>query len=377
MNGLGERARKSLDRGSQTVESKRKSVPAPVAAAVVAVAQSFSAADRVTQVTIDDEEGGQRLDNYLFRRAKGVPKSHIYRIVRGGEVRVNGKRVEAAYRLEIGDVLRIPPMRVADRPSDEAARLASGKREKSIALRIVHEDDALLVVDKPAGVAVHGGSGISFGVIEQLRALRPDAKFLELVHRLDRDTSGLLMIAKKRSALVRLHEDLREGRVKKNYLACVIGPWPEARRQVKAPLVKFNLADGERRVRIANNDDAGAMSAHTLFALVERFHGPDGDYALLDVELKTGRTHQIRVHLAHLGRPIVGDEKYGDFALNRRLTRASAASRVVLRRMFLHAATLQVVHPQTGTTMHFGAPLPAECLAFVEALRRCETGKAP
>ncbi len=367
MNGLGERSRKGLDR---SVSSGPPS--APVAAVKpVPDAPAFSAADRVTQVEIGDDDAGQRLDNYLFRRAKGVPKSHIYRIVRGGEVRVNGKRVDAAYRLEGGDVLRIPPMRVADRANDDAARLAAGKREKIAALPIVHEDEALLVVDKPAGVAVHGGSGISFGVIEQLRASRPDARFLELVHRLDRDTSGLLMIAKQRKALVRLHEDLREGRVSKRYSAMAIGAWPEARRQVKAPLVKFNLADGERRVRVTDRDDANGMAAHTIFNLVERFAGPAGDFALLDVELRTGRTHQIRVHLAHLGRPIVGDEKYGDFALNHRLMRAStpSAPHPVLRRMFLHAASLALVHPTTGTPLRLAAPLPAECRGFIEGLR--------
>ena len=337
---------------------------------VIAEASSFSAADRVTQVVIGEDEAGQRLDNYLFRRAKGVPKSHLYRIVRGGEVRINGRRIDAAYRLATGDVLRIPPMRVADRSSADAARVLAGKREKHAVLPVVFEDEALLVVDKPAGVAVHGGSGISFGVIEQLRAIRPEARFLELVHRLDRDTSGLLMIAKQRSALVRLHEDLREGRVRKRYLAMASGAWPEARRQVRAPLVKFNLADGERRVRVTDRDDANGMAAHTIFNLVERFATSDGDYALLDVELRTGRTHQIRVHLAHLGRPIVGDEKYGDFALNRRLTRAStpAAPHAVLRRMFLHAASLELLHPKSAAPIRLAAPLPAECRAFVDGL---------
>lgn len=367
MNGLGERARRSPDRPLRTA-------PARVDSAVPEAggAAAFSSAERVTQVTIDEEDAGQRLDNYLVRRAKGVPKSHLYRIVRGGEVRVNGKRVDAAYRLLGGDVVRIPPMRVADRAVDDAARAAAGRREKPMALAIVHEDDALLVVDKPAGVAVHGGSGISFGVIEQLRALRPEARFLELVHRLDRDTSGLLMIAKKRSALVKLHEDLREGRLQKRYAACAVGPWPEARRQVKAPLVKYNLPDGERRVRVAERDDANGMTAHTVFTLVERFDGPVGPFALVDVDLKTGRTHQIRVHLASLGRPVVGDEKYGDFALNRRLTRASHPGDVhpVLRRMFLHAARLEVVHPTTGAALVLSAPLPAECTAFVDGLRR-------
>ncbi len=374
MNGLGERSRKGPDRPGSSEPPAGSPGPRQAGAGAAA----FSAADRVTQVEIGEEDAGQRLDNYLFRRAKGVPKSHIYRIVRGGEIRVNGRRVDAAYRLEGGDVLRVPPMRVADRPSDDAARLAAGKREKSAALPIVHEDDALLVVDKPAGVAVHGGSGISFGVIEQLRASRPDARFLELVHRLDRDTSGLLMIAKQRRALVRLHEDLREGRVSKRYLAAVSGAWPEARRQVKAPLVKFNLADGERRVRVTDRDDANGMAAHTIFHLVERFGGPAGDFALLDVELRTGRTHQIRVHLAHLGRPIVGDEKYGDFALNRRLTRTStpAAPHAVLRRMFLHAASLYLVHPTTGAPLKLSAPMPAECVAFVEGLRALATRPA-
>lgn len=330
---------------------------------------AFSSAERVTQVEIADDDAGQRLDNYLFRRAKGVPKSHIYRIVRGGEVRINGRRVDAAYRLEGGDVLRVPPMRVADRGAADTAPVEA-KRERSAVLRVVHEDEALLVVDKPAGVAVHGGSGLSFGVIEQLRASRPDARFLELVHRLDRDTSGLLMIAKERRALVRLHDDLRCGRVGKRYLALVAGAWPDARRQVKAPLVKY-LVDGERRVRVTDRDDANGLSAHTIFQLMERFGGPAGDFALLDVELRTGRTHQIRVHLAHLGRPIVGDEKYGDFALNRRLARASASAvpRTALRRMFLHAASLDVAHPTTGTPLALSAPLPAECRAFVDGLR--------
>ena len=367
MNGLGERARKPLDGRSSTTVGKGAKVAAPAAG----TGSAFSSADRVTQVTIADEEGGQRLDNYLVRQAKGVPKSHLYRIVRGGEVRVNGKRVDVAYRLIVGDVLRIPPMRVAERTGVDAAR-----RERAFELAIVHEDDALLVIDKPSGVAVHGGSGISFGVIEQLRSQRPEARFLELVHRLDRETSGLLMIAKKRSALVRLHEDLREDRVRKRYLACVVGPWPEARRQVKVPLVKYLLPDGERRVRAADRDAPDAMAAHTIFNRIERFHGSDGDFALLDVELRTGRTHQIRVHAAHLGRPIVGDEKYGDFALNKRLARAASnpPGPATLRRMFLHAAALELTHPVGGQALRFVAPLPRECTSFLDGLRRNEAG---
>jgi 23S rRNA pseudouridine955/2504/2580 synthase len=358
MNSLGERVAKPLDLRS----GKQKRTTE----ADVTTAPAFWAADRVTQVRIGPDEAGQRLDNFLIRHAKGVPKSHIYRIVRGGEVRVNGKRVDVSVRLEPGDVLRLPPLRVADRSDRPVA-----KREKSIAFPIVHEDDALLVIDKPAGVAVHGGSGISFGVIEQLRALRPDARFLELVHRLDRETSGLLLVAKKRSALVKLHAAWRDGQVAKRYLACAVGPWPEARRQVKAPLVKFKLADGERRVRVTNGDDADGMPAHTIFNLIERFDGAAGRYALLDVELKTGRTHQIRVHLAHLGRPIVGDDKYGDFTLNHRFERATTPP--ILKRMFLHAATLELVHPATDEALVLKAPLPTECVIFLDALRRLET----
>jgi 23S rRNA pseudouridine955/2504/2580 synthase len=354
MNGLGEPLAKARPEGLDGVPKAR---PAPRE-----IASKIATADRVTQVRIDADDAGQRLDNYLVRHAKGVPKSHIYRIVRGGEVRVNGRRVDVSRRLEAGDILRIPPLRLASRPTAQA-----GKREKPLALAIVHEDDALLVVDKPAGIAVHGGSGIRFGVIEQLRLLRPEARFLELVHRLDRETSGLLMVAKKRSALIGLHADWRDGRVAKRYAAFAVGPWPETKRQVRVPLVKFTLADGERRVRATTDDDPDGMPAHTIFHCVERFETPDGRFALLDIELKTGRTHQIRVHLAHLQRPIVGDDKYGDFALNHRFARASGPPR--LKRMFLHAASLAFTHPTTGAAMALTAPLPADCAAFVEALR--------
>jgi 23S rRNA pseudouridine955/2504/2580 synthase len=359
MNGLGEMVAEPVDSGPASSVARRphRSVSADGGDGAIAVA------GQVTQVRVGVEEAGQRLDNYLLRHAKGVPKSHIYRIVRGGEVRVNGKRVDVSRRLEAGDTLRIPPMRIAARARDPVAR-----REKATALSIVHEDDAILVVDKPAGIAVHGGSGISFGVIEQLRAQRPEARFLELVHRLDRETSGLLIVAKKRSALVRLHADWRDGRVAKHYLACTAGAWPEARRQVKAPLVKFKLADGERRVRVAGRDDQDGMPALTIFRLVERYAcGPDR-YALLDVEIKTGRTHQIRVHLAHLGRPILGDDKYGDFDVNHRLARA--ASPPVLKRMFLHAASLRFNHPLTDLPLALEAPLPSACRAFLAGMER-------
>ena len=360
MNGLGQRVRKQRDSGSSGVVETL--VPAASGAA------SEPAADRVAHVAIGVDDAGQRLDNFLFRTAKGVPKSHIYRIVRGGEVRINGKRAEVSQRLAAGDIVRVPPLRTAARPP--APDIRDVKREKMVALATVHEDDVLLVVDKPAGVAVHGGSGISFGVIEQLRATRPEARFLELAHRLDRDTSGLLMVAKKRSALVKLHEDLREGKVRKRYLALVSGPWREQRREVKVSLVKFHLPDGERRVRVAKQGDLDAQAAHTVFHLVERFDGPDGPFALLDIELRTGRTHQIRVHLAHLGRPIVGDDKYGDYDVNHRVQRPTGAQRPAFKRMFLHAASLTLVHPSTGEPLTVSAPLPPDCGAFVDALRR-------
>jgi len=322
------------------------------------------ATDRVVQSLIDAEDAGQRLDNYLFRQAKGVPKSHVYRIIRGGEVRINRRRVDADYRLQAGDLLRMPPLRVAQRaPIDPTVR-----NERAVALPIVHEDEDLLIIDKPAGVAVHGGSGIAFGVIEQLRQARPNARFLELAHRLDRETSGLLMVAKKRSALTRLHDDLREGRVRKRYRACVAGPWREQQRRVSAPLVKFLLPDGERRVRVATEADRSALEALTIFHRVETFESADGAFALLDVDLRTGRTHQIRVHLAHLGRPIVGDDKYGDFALNKRLARSSAGG-PAFRRMFLHAAQLAIVHPRTQEAMRFESPLPDACERFLQRLR--------
>ncbi len=369
MNELGDGVRKSPDRRAAATRS-----------AGVSGAPLFLA-DRAAQIEIASDEAGQRLDNFLLRRAKGVPKSHVYRIIRGGEVRVNKKRVDADYRLLEGDVLRVPPMRIAEPAAEHTTKRAVGsmrgggaetKRERATAFEIVFEDDDLVVIDKPAGIAVHGGSGISFGVIEQLRAqrnaTRPDARVLELVHRLDRDTSGLLMIAKKRSALVKLHDDWREGRVKKRYLALASGPWPEAKRQVKVALIKFTQAGGERRVRPAVNDEADAMAACTIFHRLESFDGRDGVFALVDVELKTGRTHQIRAHLAHLGRSIVGDDKYGDFAVNKRLARADSAGSG-LKRMFLHAARLQFAHPRTGEAVDLAAPLPVECARFLDRLR--------
>lgn len=303
-------------------------------------------------VTITEEEAGQRIDNYLLRVCKGVPKSHIYRILRSGEVRVNKGRIDQMYRLEAGDMVRIPPVRVAERQAGNAP-------VPGAEFDIVHEDSHLLVIDKPAGVAVHGGSGVSYGVIEQLRASRPDAKFLELVHRLDRETSGLLLLAKKRSALTNLHEQIRDGKTDKRYLTLVSGDWRNPRQHVRLPLHKFTTPDGERRVVV----QAGGMESHTVFNLLRKWQ----DFALLEAELKTGRTHQIRVHLASSGFPIAGDEKYGDFALNKQLQKATD-TRGALRRMFLHAYQITFQHPETGKAMTLQAPLPADCERFLVSL---------
>lgn len=305
---------------------------------------------QVQLVTISEEDAGQRIDNFLLRRCKGVPKSHLYRVLRSGEVRVNKGRIDQTYRLCQGDVVRIPPLRVEEKtvavvPPQEFA--------------ILHEDEHLLAIDKPAGVAVHGGSGVSYGVIEQLRAARPQAKFLELVHRLDRDTSGILLLAKKRSALTALHEQMREGHTDKRYLTLVAGNWTNARQHVKLPLHKYNTADGERRVRV----QADGMASHTILNLVKRL----GEFALLEAELKTGRTHQIRVHLASTGFPILGDDKYGDFELNRRLQKASGGL-PAFRRMFLHAFRMAFTHPQSKETVRLEASLPRECVEFLQAL---------
>ena len=302
-------------------------------------------------VTITEEEAGQRIDNYLLRVCKGVPKSHIYRILRSGEVRVNKGRIDQLYRLEQGDLVRIPPIRIAEKASNATVPGAE--------FTIVHEDNHLLVIDKPAGVAVHGGSGVSYGVIEQLRASRPDAKFLELVHRLDRETSGLLLLAKKRSALTNLHDQMREGHTDKRYLTAVAGNWVNKRQHVKLPLHKYTTPDGERRVVV----QAGGMESHTVFSLLRKWE----DFALLEAELKTGRTHQIRVHLSSSGFPILGDEKYGDFALNKQLQKATE-TRGALRRMFLHAHKITFTHPDTGAKMSLQAPLPAECDRFLVSL---------
>jgi 23S rRNA pseudouridine955/2504/2580 synthase len=307
---------------------------------------------QVQLVTISEEEAGQRIDNYLLRICKGVPKSHIYRVLRSGEVRVNKGRIDQTYRLVEGDIIRIPPIRIAEKAPSNAP---------GAEFKILLEDNHLLVIDKPAGVAVHGGSGVSYGVIEQLRAARPDAKFLELVHRLDRDTSGVLVLAKKRSALTNLHEQIRGGEPDKRYFVLVRGDWKNARQHIKLPLHKYSTSDGERRVRV----QADGMESHTIFNLIQRY----GEFALLEAELKTGRTHQIRVHLASSGFAIAGDDKYGDFALNRDLQKADG-ERVALKRMFLHAHQITFIHPESGKPVTLNAPLPPECERFLKSLKK-------
>ena len=316
-------------------------------------------------VTIDEASVGQRVDNFLVRLLKGVPKSHVYRIVRSGEVRVNKGRVAADYRLAEGDLVRVPPVKTTEKkqnPSIGAASQAFSAGKASPALSSLFEDDALLAINKPAGLAVHGGSGISFGVIEALRALRPDAKFLELVHRIDRETSGVLLIAKKRSALTALHAKLRgdtEDRIEKHYSALVKGTWPDERRHVRVKLAKHVTASGERRVSV---DEDEGQESHTIITRNELLPGA----TLLDCEIRTGRTHQIRVHLAHLGFPIIGDDKYGDFALNKYV---AATKHGGLKRMFLHARLMVFAHPISGEKVVIEAPLSADLVRFLTHLR--------
>jgi 23S rRNA pseudouridine955/2504/2580 synthase len=315
----------------------------------------------VQTLQVDEESAGQRLDNFLVRHLKGVPKTHVYRIIRSGEVRVNKGRAAADTRVEAGDQVRVPPIRLSERAQEKKERPAPPRE-----FPILFEDDHLIAIDKPAGVAVHGGSGVSFGVIEQLRQARPGARFLELVHRLDRETSGILLVAKRRSALTRLQDQFRGRETGKTYLALVNGRWPANRKVIDAPLHKYLLAGGdgtpgagERRVKVVAKDDPDGMRAITLVKVARHLEGA----SLLEVTIKTGRTHQIRVHLASSGHPIAGDDKYGDFEANKALQKAG------LKRMFLHAWRLQFDHPATGERIELLAPLPPElhCFAPLDA----------
>jgi 23S rRNA pseudouridine955/2504/2580 synthase len=307
----------------------------------------------VRLIEVDEGGAGQRLDNFLLRQLKGVPKTHVYRIIRSGEVRVNKGRAGADTRLALGDAVRVPPVRVSEAVAQKAERPAPARE-----FPVLLEDEHLIALDKPAGVAVHGGSGVSFGVIEQLRQARPAARFIELVHRLDRETSGILLVAKKRSALKALQHQFRERETGKTYLALVLGDWPERLKVIDAPLHKYlvpgGVGEGERRVKVVDKSDPDGMRAITLVKVRERLPG----FTLLEVTIKTGRTHQIRVHLAAQGHPIAGDDKYGDFERNKALHKAG------LRRMFLHAWRLQFSHPASGERTELLAPLPPDLTSF-------------
>ncbi|MGA0610271.1 RluA family pseudouridine synthase [Caldimonas sp. KR1-144] len=308
----------------------------------------------MTHVTVGEEGEGQRLDNYLVKTLKGVPKTHVYRIIRSGEVRVNKARAAADTRLALGDVLRLPPVRVSDKVAEKAEKPAPARE-----FPIVFEDEWLIAIDKPAGVAVHGGSGVSFGVIEQLRRARPTLRFLELVHRLDKETSGLLLVAKKRSALTALQDQFRQRQTGKTYLAVVKGEWPDRLKVIDVPLLKtlVEAPDGageQRHVRIVDEAHPQGRRSITLVRVARRLAG----FTLLEVTIKTGRTHQIRVHLASQGHPIVGDEKYGDFELNKAMHRRG------VKRMLLHAWRLAFDHPKTGETVRLESLTPFELEAL-------------
>ncbi len=338
---------------------------------------------QATLVTVDEDYAGQRLDNFLIRQLKGVPKTHVYRIIRSGEVRINKGRAQADTRLEAGDVVRLPPVRTSERADRKAAAIATeiarhgasstvGGYAPAAEFPVLFEDDYVLAIDKPAGVAVHGGSGVNFGVIEQLRMARPGEDFLELVHRLDRETSGVLLIAKRRMALKLLQEQFRERETDKIYLALVSGDWPTNQRVIDKALHKYEMQGGagagERRVRVVPNDHPDGMRSVTLVKVKSPVPAsaavPATPFTLLEVTIKTGRTHQIRVHLASAGHPIAGDDKYGDFDLNKALQKAPADGRS-LKRMFLHAWSLKFNHPKTRKAVQLTAALPGELQGFL------------
>ena len=311
---------------------------------------------KVRKVAIEADYADQRIDNFLRRELPGVPKGRIYRLLRKGEVRVNGKRVKPEYRLEAGDEVRIPPVRLAEeKPGPRSADA------DAISAKILFEDKRLLVVDKPSGVAVHGGSGISHGVIEMLRHARPELKDLSLVHRLDRETSGVLVLAKRRSALRELHALFREGRVEKNYLALLVGDWQFGDQVVDAPLLVTHRKGGERHVIVSEE----GKPAQTRIQLSRTF----GKFSLVQCSPKTGRTHQIRVHALHTGHPLAGDPRYGDEALNKELAKFG------LKRLFLHAQSI-AFPDDSGNDRHFTAPLADDLETFLDEGIPAYIGKA-
>ncbi|MES9979535.1 MAG: 23S rRNA pseudouridine(955/2504/2580) synthase RluC [Candidatus Thiodiazotropha sp. 6PLUC5] len=299
---------------------------------------------KVTFIDISEEFAGQRIDNFLFRHLKGAPKSYIYRILRKGEVRVNKGRIKAHYKLNTGDTIRSPPVRLPT-PSEQENKVSESLKNL-LSQAVVFEDDRFLVVNKPSGLAVHGGSGVNLGLIEIFRQIRPEEKHLELVHRLDRDTSGCLLISKRRSALRTLHELIRENRVDKRYLTLLAGSWRKGVQVVDMPLKKNTLQGGERVVRV----DAEGKPSRTCFKRLQRY----SEATLVEAELITGRTHQIRVHTAWLGSPVLGDQKYGDTASNRAMKEKG------LKRLFLHAYKISLRWPGEKRDMVIEAPLPEE-----------------
>ena len=310
--------------------------------------------NQVQFVTIDNDEAGQRIDNFLLTRLKGVPKSMIYRIIRKGEVRINSGRIKPEYKIQAGDLIRIPPVRQAEKQQN----VISAKLDKVAALSncILYEDDHLLVLNKPSGMAVHGGSGVNFGVIEALRVLRPEARFLELVHRLDRETSGVLLIAKKRSALRVLHQQLRLKQMQKQYLALVKGQWPSHIKVIQAPLLKNILQSGERIVKVGTD----GKYSETHFKIEERF----SNATLVKASPITGRTHQIRVHAQYAKHPIACDNRYGDLDFDHQLTITG------LKRLFLHASSLILIHPSSEERLTFNAPLDQQLKSCLAILRK-------
>ena len=314
----------------------------------------------VQLLVVDEESDGQRLDNWLMRHLKGAPKTLVYRIIRSGEVRVNKGRASADTRVATGDQVRVPPLRLSAKPVSTTGGTAAAAVAPARQFPVLYEDDGILAIDKPAGVAVHGGSGVSHGVIEQLRQARPGARLLELVHRLDRETSGVLLVAKKRSVLRQLQDQFRQRETGKTYLTLVPGQWPSRQKVIDMPLKRYLVpngqGEGERRVRVVGQDDPDGQRAITLVRVARLV----GSFSLLEVTIKTGRTHQIRVHLASLGHPIAGDDKYGDFEQNK------ALQKLGLKRMFLHAWRLQFKHPQTGQLATLQAPLPPELQQFID-----------
>lgn len=314
---------------------------------------------------IDEKHQDQRLDNFLCSLCKGVPKSHVFRIIRSGEVRINSKRAEAKTKLCIGDVVRIPPIQVVEKQSLESLP-SSGTVNKVQLLKaasdipILFEDDHLLVVNKPSGMAVHGGSGSSFGLIECIRALRAEThEDLELVHRIDRETSGILILSKKRSALRKLQEQLRARSWKKYYKTLVLGYWPDALKQVDLPLLKTQSGEKEARVFV----DPSGDNACTKFKIIQLYKANYSCFTLIQAQILTGRTHQIRVHTSANKFPIAGDDRYGNFEMNKQLARQG------LKRMFLHAARLQLIHPATNETIVMEAPLAPELDSFLKSLQ--------